>query len=737
MESKQFKAIDLHVHTPSSSCYKGKCNTDEEYFEIINKYVSEGVRLIAITDHNTIEGYKKIIEIRNKLSNLICELELIQTEKGLPINDISTYKKKYEIFERICILPGVELEVNPGIHLLVVFNDETEINDIEHLLFNIGYGEDCIGHDKMGNIQIDVLDVFSMLSDIDAIVIGAHVDSDKGIYNNTEGQYRAQIFRHERLNGVQYLNQKNADQIKNMLGNKEYNRNSPLAFIKSSDFHGNYEEKAEVVYVDLEVCNYENLRKAFQSPEQSISLTENPDIKSILENLLKQDNTLCIEIKNSASFKSFAKELCAVLNVGFGSLVLGVLNNKYQNIVGVDFNTDHLTKLVENSAKELDANNSTFELYINYFSWGNKTVYVINAKNTCGKTFHLKDNTSYLIENGIAVQASIKSIIEKAESNIVEKIKNYMDRNNKRISKLTQELTLLSDLNSCFNFIMTIENIPISIFDIVNIDFVRNVENVEFCSRTVMGTSDYNVIIPEDHLPRYDYSYLRFTPYGIKVDDEQFEKLDSSFKFSGDCILIMPRGAVYLVTSKCEYYLYTESTSKPYIRVTLKDDYTKKGMYQLLAAWLKCSLLLFYTYVRNESISIYENRILKNTPPLIGEIFDKEDQLITIVNEIISKEEEFLDRFSTSKEEIDALEKAQKYDELEELNLQMTDEITLFNESISYSCFQIDRLIYEHFKVDNDSLNVITRFLDLNNLYSFQEFDEEFYENMGQLNSDV
>ncbi|HHV36008.1 MAG TPA: hypothetical protein GXX59_10645, partial [Syntrophomonadaceae bacterium] len=62
MNNGEFVAVDFHVHTPSSTCYKGE-KTDDEYLEILRRYSEKEVRVIAITDHNSIRGYKKILEI--------------------------------------------------------------------------------------------------------------------------------------------------------------------------------------------------------------------------------------------------------------------------------------------------------------------------------------------------------------------------------------------------------------------------------------------------------------------------------------------------------------------------------------------------------------------------------------------------------------------------------------------------------------------------------------------------
>jgi predicted metal-dependent phosphoesterase TrpH len=70
-----FYAVDLHVHTPASSCYKGP-RTDDEYLNILKRYSEKGVRIIAVTDHNTLKGYKRYIEIKNRLVATKAALEV-------------------------------------------------------------------------------------------------------------------------------------------------------------------------------------------------------------------------------------------------------------------------------------------------------------------------------------------------------------------------------------------------------------------------------------------------------------------------------------------------------------------------------------------------------------------------------------------------------------------------------------------------------------------------------------
>ena len=63
--SETFFKVDLHVHTPASSCYTGD-KSENGYWEILRSAIKNNVKLIAITDHNTLAGYEKLVELRDK-----------------------------------------------------------------------------------------------------------------------------------------------------------------------------------------------------------------------------------------------------------------------------------------------------------------------------------------------------------------------------------------------------------------------------------------------------------------------------------------------------------------------------------------------------------------------------------------------------------------------------------------------------------------------------------------------
>ncbi|MDX9986687.1 MAG: hypothetical protein RBR99_04430, partial [Dehalococcoidales bacterium] len=92
-----FVKIDLHVHTPASSCYKGP-KSDDEYLRILRFARSNDIKILGISDHNSIDGYKRILNIKEKLSNERKSHSLI-TDSNQVKNIISKIDDDLEIFK--------------------------------------------------------------------------------------------------------------------------------------------------------------------------------------------------------------------------------------------------------------------------------------------------------------------------------------------------------------------------------------------------------------------------------------------------------------------------------------------------------------------------------------------------------------------------------------------------------------------------------------------------------------
>ena len=74
-KNHQWYTIDLHLHTPASSDYQ---ETGVTMLDVLRRAEARGLSAIAITDHNTVAGYRR-------MSEEIAFLEML--DKGLTLRE--------------------------------------------------------------------------------------------------------------------------------------------------------------------------------------------------------------------------------------------------------------------------------------------------------------------------------------------------------------------------------------------------------------------------------------------------------------------------------------------------------------------------------------------------------------------------------------------------------------------------------------------------------------------------
>ncbi len=87
--------VDLHNHTPASTDYQ---QPDVKMIEILQRAEARGLDVIAITDHNTVAGYRKMMEEIRQLNLLKGLNRLLPEEKRL----LDEYDR---LFSKILVLP--------------------------------------------------------------------------------------------------------------------------------------------------------------------------------------------------------------------------------------------------------------------------------------------------------------------------------------------------------------------------------------------------------------------------------------------------------------------------------------------------------------------------------------------------------------------------------------------------------------------------------------------------------
>jgi len=255
----EFYKMDLHVHTPASKCYKGSKN-DEEYFEILKNAHKQNLDIIAITDHNSIAGYERLMELRSEIENRLNILSEYK-DSATKINDaLAEYKEKLDLFDKLLILPGVEVTLNPGVHMLVIA-PQKKVSVLSELLDSVGYITGKRGADCDVAIDVDIKNFLSSTLLSELMVIAPHIDSDKGIYNSLSGQFRGEIMRSEVIAAFSCNALSQKEKILSLMkGDVNYKRSFLPAFVNCSDAHSAEDVGTKFSYIKLSTLSYEAIR---------------------------------------------------------------------------------------------------------------------------------------------------------------------------------------------------------------------------------------------------------------------------------------------------------------------------------------------------------------------------------------------------------------------------------------------------------------------------------------------
>ncbi len=170
--NNQWYTIDLHLHTPASSDYQ---QPDVSILDILRKAESRGLDIIAITDHNTVAGYRLLVEE-------IEQLELLQKLGRLLPEEKRKLDEYQRLMEKILVLPGFEFTATFGFHILCIFPPEKTVRELEHLLLTLNIPPDQLdeGSQTVGATE-DVLTVYQTIDQNGGLVIAAHANSSNGV----------------------------------------------------------------------------------------------------------------------------------------------------------------------------------------------------------------------------------------------------------------------------------------------------------------------------------------------------------------------------------------------------------------------------------------------------------------------------------------------------------------------------------------------------------------------------
>lgn len=170
--TNNWRLMDLHLHTPASNDYQ---EPDVSYLDMLQRSEARGLDIIAFTDHNTVAGYRQMMEE-------IHQLEMLEDLKRLTGDEQNRLSEYRRLMDKILVLPGFEFTATFGFHILAVFPEVTAVRDLEHLLLSLNIPSETLdqGSSTVG-ATADVLTAYRLINQAGGLVIAAHANSTNGV----------------------------------------------------------------------------------------------------------------------------------------------------------------------------------------------------------------------------------------------------------------------------------------------------------------------------------------------------------------------------------------------------------------------------------------------------------------------------------------------------------------------------------------------------------------------------
>ncbi|MGE5588607.1 MAG: RNA-binding domain-containing protein [Clostridia bacterium] len=703
----RFYGCDFHVHTPKSTCFE----TSEEkgYFDLLQKCKANGVEVVAITDHNSVEGYSRLMAIRRELE---CTRRTLEGNLGGSQSTTAVLRQVDEflaLFERILILPGVEYEARPGIHLLCVFDPQAKEEDLRKFLAEGGYPPEEQGKEEPTVVPAwDVLDAIHETSNLGGIVIAAHADSDKGIYNDLKTGYRASVFRASELYAVACNSALTADKIRSLLRNKPYKRTHPLAIIQCSDYHGKTNEAPgrPLTYLKLSRPCFQDIKTALRHPDEDVSPTETPEDAKIIARLSKDPANEVVQNPESEHGKArFVRALCSFANSGPGTIVVGVTENSHRNVLGVDTRPDDFAKMVRSFLLEVSppptvAGFSVYRLH------GTKFIYAVRVRQGSLPVHIVKESgLCYIRQAGETILAGPSDVARLVEDRFMIDLKRITDMQNAKRKSLLRQLEALGDGGDLARRALKFRRASLPLAHITGITEVPPPSaQVVIDARNLNLLRRGNVAVLRPDAPRLPYAYLRCSVPKMYLQDPGALGVPPR---RGACILVCPRGAMYLADESLSeewWAVVLASNYEPAWALTISDRYRPVMDEKVLLAYLKSSPCLWYELALYNSAKLGDPLVLGSIPVPVEALGRIAGEIRERVERILGYEYEFLEKEAALAPE----ERGTRRD---------SDMVNTHNGRVAVPAAEIDAMIFRLLDLDEEDVEQMLQAISANDLF--------------------
>jgi len=420
--------MDLHLHTPASEDY---VQPDIGYLDILKQAASKGLDLIAFTDHNTVAGYRRMMEE-------IDQLKLLQRLNRLLPEEEKRLDEYQKLLKRVLVLPGFEFTATFGFHILAIFPEDKPVREIEHLLLEMNIPSEKLDQGSITvGASVDVLTAYKAIREAGGMAIAAHANSNNGVAMRRfpfGGQTKIAYTQDPDLFALEVTDLEKQGRHTTAFffsGNKpEYPRR--MHCIQGSDAHllvknSAYQNKLGVgdraTDVRLPEKSFHALKELFESnnfsstrPHRHSSQPAFDFIKDALQEgpTFMQDFHEKITVRGGNLYSVIA-DICAFANSNGGTLYLGIGSDPKKDFEGIPRPNQAVQKLQDEIDKRISPELSCkFEVH----ETEGKNVIQVMIPNGDDPPYAVDDNKIYLrteTETGMAVRDEIVELVTQGK----------------------------------------------------------------------------------------------------------------------------------------------------------------------------------------------------------------------------------------------------------------------------------------------------------------------------------
>lgn len=419
--------MDLHLHTPASADYQ---EPNVSYLDILRQAESRGLDIIAFTDHNTVSGYRAMMDEIHQLE-LLEELGRLSQEEKQRLGE---YRR---LREQVLVLPGLEFTATFGFHILGIFDLDTEVRELEFLLrrLNIPLEKLDTGSAEVG-ATTDVLTAYGAIAAAGGIVIAAHANSGNGVAMrgfDFGGQTRIAYTQDPHLHALEVTDlEKNGRRTTARFfdGSKpEYPRR--MRCVQGSDSHRLVRDSNDshnlgigdrITEVLLKEVSFEALREVFLGDDFARTRPFRPTAKAPFDHVqaAREEGASIVQdfheryVRRGGHLYSILSDVCAFANTNGGTLYLGVSADPTQDLVGLSNPRQAIAAVQSEVAQRITP---LLEVALDVQETRGKKVVRVVVPRGSDPPYAIDDNRIYVrseSETGLAVRDEIVGLVERA-----------------------------------------------------------------------------------------------------------------------------------------------------------------------------------------------------------------------------------------------------------------------------------------------------------------------------------